>query len=109
MHTIQPCTMSCHFMQSHICGAHAFLAVTYQLHFWQNDQDLSLAAVVTQAGRDTEMRVGACLRVECGCLWGWGGGMSEYWVPMVGGWLVFLMAVGDYLLVGWVAGEHECQ
>ena len=29
-------------------------------------------------------------------------------MPTVGGWLVLLMAVGDYLLVGEVTGEHEC-
>jgi len=52
-------------------------------------------------------RVGACLRVVCGCLCRVGG-RSEYWVPTVGGWLVLLTAVGDYLLVGEVTGEHEC-
>ena len=37
----------CHFMQSHICQVYAFLAVTCQLHFWQNDWGLLCATVVT--------------------------------------------------------------
>ena len=49
VYTIQPCTsLQCHFMQSHICRVHACLAVTCHLHFWQNDQDLLHATVVTQ-------------------------------------------------------------
>ena len=36
----------CHFMQSHIRKVYVRLAVTYHLHFWQNDQDLLRAAVV---------------------------------------------------------------
>ena len=35
-------------MQSQICKMHACLAVTCHLHFWQNDQDLLHAGVVTQ-------------------------------------------------------------
>ena len=31
----------CHFMQSHICKMHVYLAVTSRLHFWQNDRGLS--------------------------------------------------------------------
>ena len=38
--TIQPCTMSCHFIQSHIHRMHAQLAVTCHQHFWLNDKDL---------------------------------------------------------------------
>ena len=38
----------CHFMQSHIRKVYACLAVTCHLHFWQNDQDLLHASVVTQ-------------------------------------------------------------
>ena len=38
---------SCRFMQSHIHKKHACLAVTCQLHFWQNDWDLLCAIVVT--------------------------------------------------------------
>ena len=38
----------CHFMQSHIRKVYACLAVTCHLHFWQNDQDLLRATVVTQ-------------------------------------------------------------
>ena len=53
VHTIQLCTMSHHFMQSHICRVHARLAVTCHLHFQQNDQDLLLA----KGGMDTEIRV----------------------------------------------------
>ena len=37
----------CCFMQSHIHKKHACLAVTCQLHFWQNDWDLLCATVVT--------------------------------------------------------------
>ena len=37
----------CHFMQSHICKVDACLAVTCQLHFWQNDLDLLCATTVT--------------------------------------------------------------
>ena len=40
VYTIQPCTMSRHFMQSHIHWVHACLAVTCQLHFSQNGSDL---------------------------------------------------------------------
>ena len=32
------------------------LAVTCHLHFWQNDQDLLCATVVTRGGMDTEIR-----------------------------------------------------
>jgi len=38
----------CHFMQSHIRKVHAYLAVTCNLHFWQNDWDLLRATVVTR-------------------------------------------------------------
>ena len=38
----------CHFMQSHIRKVYACLAVTCQLHFWQNDRDLLLATAVTR-------------------------------------------------------------
>ena len=38
----------CHFMQSHIRKAHACLAVTCHLHFWQNDLDLLSANAVTR-------------------------------------------------------------
>ena len=50
VHTIQPCTMSCHFMQNNILRVHTCLAVTCHLHFWQNDWDLLCATVVTQGG-----------------------------------------------------------
>ena len=39
---------SCHFMQSHIRKVYGCLAVTCQLHFWQNDRDLLRATAVTQ-------------------------------------------------------------
>ena len=45
----------CHFMQSHIRKVYARLAVTCQLHFWQNDRDLFRATAVTLGGTDTEM------------------------------------------------------
>ena len=35
-------------MQSHIRKVHACLAVTCQLHFWQNDRDLLRATAVTR-------------------------------------------------------------
>ena len=38
----------CHFMQSHMCKVYACLSVTCHLHFWQNDQDLLRATVVTR-------------------------------------------------------------
>ena len=37
-----------HFMQTHIRTAHAWLAATYHLHFWQNDRDLLRATAVTR-------------------------------------------------------------
>ena len=36
----------CHFMQSHIRKVHAYLSVTCNLHFWQNDRGLLRATVV---------------------------------------------------------------
>ena len=47
VYTIRLCTMSCHFMQSHMCRVPACLVVTHHLHFRQNDQDLLHATVVT--------------------------------------------------------------
>ena len=47
VYTIQSCTMSRHFMQSHIRRMHLCLAVTCHLHFWQNDRDLLGATAVT--------------------------------------------------------------
>ena len=40
VYTLQLCTMSRHFMQSHIRRVQECLAVTCHMHFWQNDQDL---------------------------------------------------------------------
>ena len=40
--------MSRHFMQSHIRRVLGCLAVTYHLHFWQNDRDLLRATAVIQ-------------------------------------------------------------
>ena len=57
VYTIQPCTMSHHFMQSHIWRTLACLAVTCHLHFWQNDWDIFYATAVTQVGMDTKIRV----------------------------------------------------
>ena len=45
MYIVQPCTMSYH-MQSHIHRVHVCLAVTFHLHFWQNDRDRLHAPVV---------------------------------------------------------------
>ena len=47
VYTIQPCTMSSHFMQSHIRRVHACLAVTCHLHFGQNDRYLLHCRIVT--------------------------------------------------------------
>ena len=41
-------SLQCHFIQSHIGRVHVCLAVTWHLHFWQNDWDLVHATVVTQ-------------------------------------------------------------
>ena len=57
VYTIQPCTMSRHFKQSHIRRVHACLAVACHLHFWQKDRDLLRATVVARGGTDTEIRV----------------------------------------------------
>ena len=38
----------CHFIQSHTGRVYVCLAVTCHLHFWQNDQDLLRATVVTR-------------------------------------------------------------
>ena len=46
VHTVQPCTMSRRFMQSHIRKVHACLAATCHLRFWQNDRDFLRAAAV---------------------------------------------------------------
>ena len=49
VYTIQPCTrLQCHFIQSHIGRVYACLAVTCNLHFWQNDRDILRATVVTR-------------------------------------------------------------
>ena len=40
VYSTQPCTMSCHFMQSHIHRVRECFPVTCHLHFWQNDLDL---------------------------------------------------------------------
>ena len=54
VYTIQPCIVSHHFMQSHICRVHVCLAVTCNLQFWQNDHDLLQAA---GGGMDIKIRV----------------------------------------------------
>ena len=45
--TMHQFTVKGYFMQSHICTVHVCLAVTSHLHFWQSDQGLLCAAVVT--------------------------------------------------------------
>ena len=57
VYTIQPCTMSRHFMQSHIRRVHACLVVTSHLPFWQNDRDLLRATRYHGGGTDTGMRL----------------------------------------------------
>ena len=58
VYTMQPCTMSHHFMQSHIHRMHAYLAVTY-LHIWQNDQGLLCATVATQGWNEYQNKESA--------------------------------------------------
>ena len=48
VYTIQPCTMSRHFMRSHIRRVPACLAVTCHLHCRQNDRGLLCATAVTR-------------------------------------------------------------
>jgi len=48
LYTMQPCTTSRHFMQSHTRRVHACLAVTCHLHIWQNAWDLLRATAVTR-------------------------------------------------------------
>ena len=48
MYTIQSCSMSRHFMQSHIRRVHACLAVICHLYLWQNGQDPLRANAVTR-------------------------------------------------------------
>ena len=45
--TMHQFTVRGHFMQSHRCTVHVHLAMTSHLHFWQSDQGLLCAAVVT--------------------------------------------------------------
>ena len=49
-YTIQPCaSLQCYLIQSRIGSVlYVCLAVTYHLHFWQNDRDLLRAAAVTR-------------------------------------------------------------
>ena len=56
VYTIQPCSMSRHFMQSHICRVCACLAVNCHLLIWQYDRDLLRATAVTRGGTDSEIR-----------------------------------------------------
>ena len=46
--SLQPCTTSRHFMQSHIRRVYESLAVACHLYVWQNDLDLLRATAVTQ-------------------------------------------------------------
>ena len=55
VYTIQPCTVSHHFMQSLIHRVHRCLTATCHLHFWQNDQDLLHATDVTHKTRGSGM------------------------------------------------------
>ena len=49
--TIQPCTcLQYHFIPSHTRRVHVWLAVTWHLHFWQNNQVLSPAAATVTRG-----------------------------------------------------------
>ena len=47
-HSVYTIQVPYHFMQSHICKVHAYLAVTCHLHIWQNDWGLLRATAVTQ-------------------------------------------------------------
>ena len=54
VYTMQPCTVSCYFIQSRI---HVLLVVTCHLHFWQNeDRDLLRATPVTWGYRNKSHR-----------------------------------------------------
>ena len=57
VYTIQACTMSRHFMRSHLRRVHACLAVSGHLHFWQNDWDLNVLLRYHGVGTDTEIRI----------------------------------------------------
>ena len=46
----------CHFMQSHIRKVYVCLAVTFHLHFWQDDRDLLRATVVTRGWNEYRNR-----------------------------------------------------
>ena len=48
VNTIRPCTILCHFMQSHKHRVHVCLAVTCHLHFRQNGWDFLRATAVTR-------------------------------------------------------------
>ena len=48
VYTIQPCTMSRLFMQSHIRRMHACLTVTCHLHFGQKERDVLHATALTR-------------------------------------------------------------
>ena len=54
--TMQPWTMSRHFMQSHIRKVHACLAVACHLHYGQNDWDFYVLLRLHGGGTDTEIR-----------------------------------------------------
>ena len=59
--SIQPCTMSHHFMQSQIHRVHAYLAVTCHLNFCQNDRDLLHGTMSHHFMQSHICRVHACL------------------------------------------------
>ena len=55
VYTIQPCALSCHFIQSPMHRVRASLAVTCHLYLGRNARDLSHATAVTQGRTDTGM------------------------------------------------------
>ena len=72
VYTIQPCTMSLHANPHIICRMHACLVVICHLHFWQNDQDLLHATVVTGSEMDKKVDPGkefSCPSCQDSNLW----------------------------------------
>ena len=57
-YTLQQCnSLQCHSIRSHIRRMHMGLAVTCQLHFWENDRDLLCVTMYHGDWTDTEIRV----------------------------------------------------
>ena len=113
MYTIQPCTrLQCHFIQSHIGRVYVCLAVTCHLHFWQNDQDLLCATVVTRGwngyqNKNQHRKLALEKKIlqsllpglEPGTFWSWVRHSNHWAIPTPHGWLGQLKAL--YVHVQW--------